>query len=145
MLENSINSLSFSAFCQKTQGKNSRVRQVQIHYLTKIGRICKPGLDGWFATKNSIFWRKNAYTFGKNSSPIVSKLVRARASNILLVGTTKPCNFYYYSTFYYSDHSFEPLIPFNYLWLVTERLSKQVRWNKNNSLWCLAIQVLSLW
>ena len=34
---------------------------------------------------------------GKNSSPIFSELVRARASNpfILLVGTIKPCNFYY--------------------------------------------------
>ena len=34
---------------------------------------------------------------GKNSSPIISKLVRARASNpfILLVGTIKACNLYY--------------------------------------------------
>ena len=37
-----------------------------------------------------IFW-------GKNSSPIFSELVRARASHpyILLVGTIKPYNFYY--------------------------------------------------
>ena len=35
---------------------------------------------------------------GKNSSPIFSKLVRARDSNpfILLVGTIKPYNLYYY-------------------------------------------------
>ena len=65
MLENSINYFSFPAFCQKTQGKNSRVRQVQKRYLTKIGRICKPGLDGWFATKNSIFWRKMLILLGK--------------------------------------------------------------------------------
>ena len=34
---------------------------------------------------------------GKNSSPIFSKLVRARNSNpfILFVGTIKPCNLYY--------------------------------------------------
>ena len=34
---------------------------------------------------------------GKNSSPIFSEMVRARASHpyILLVGTIKPCNFYY--------------------------------------------------
>ena len=29
----------------KTQGKNSRVRQVQKRKLSKTGRICKPGLN----------------------------------------------------------------------------------------------------
>ena len=29
----------------KTQGKNSRVRQVYQRYLTKTGRICKPVVD----------------------------------------------------------------------------------------------------
>ena len=38
------------------------------------------------------------FFWGKNSSPVFSKLVRARASNPfrLLVGTIKPCNLYYY-------------------------------------------------
>ena len=37
------------------------------------------------------------FFWGKNSSPIFSELVRARASHpyIVLVGTIKPCNFYY--------------------------------------------------
>ena len=67
-------------------------------------------LDGWLEVpteqdllhkKPQIFGEKMLrlleFFGGKNSSPIFSKLVRARAINpfILLVGTIKPYNFYY--------------------------------------------------
>ena len=60
-----------------------------------------PNGPGLTPQKTSNFWRKNAQTLeffcGKNSSPIYSEVVRARASHpyILLVGTIKSCNFYY--------------------------------------------------
>ena len=68
-----------------------------------MGRWMVGGPDGPGLTpqKTSNFWRKKLrlleFFGGKNSSPILSKLVRARASNpdILLVGTIKPYDFYY--------------------------------------------------
>ena len=59
-----------------------------------------PNGPGLTPQKTSNFWRKKLrlleFFWEKNSSPIFSKLVRARAINpfILLVGTIKPCNFY---------------------------------------------------
>ena len=71
-----------------------------------------PNGPGLTPQKTSNFWRKKLrlleFFGGKNSSPIFSKLVRARASNpcILLVGTTTSIT----STFY-SDHSLAKYSP----------------------------------
>ena len=61
-----------------------------------------PNGPGLTPQKTSNFWRKKLrlleFFWEKNSSPIFSKLVRARAINpfILLVGNIKPYNFYSY-------------------------------------------------
>ena len=72
--------------------------------------FCIGWLDGWLEVPTEQVWpHKKPQIFGekmlrlleffggKNSSPIFSKLVRARDSNpfILLVGTIKPYNLYY--------------------------------------------------
>ena len=70
-----------------------------------------PNGPGLTPQKTSNFWRKKLrlleFFWEKNSSPIFSKLVRARAINpfILLVGTTKPCNFYHIRSTFCADHS----------------------------------------
>ena len=73
--------------------------------------FCIGWLDGWLEVPMEQVWpHKKSLIFGekmvrfleffgeKNSSPVFSKPVRARAFkfSILLVGNIKPCNLYYY-------------------------------------------------